>query len=60
MEKINEHVNYINKSVKRETSDNVRTGQEINKLAIQLFKFNTIISKIITLIGKKIKLEDFI
>ena len=39
-EEINEHTNHLNKSIKVETSDNVKTEEEINKLAIQLINFN--------------------
>ena len=45
---INEHVKNIYKSVKVETSDNVKTEQENNKLAMQLVKL--ILTKNIILI----------
>jgi len=39
-EEINEHTNHLTKAIKVETSDNVKTEEEINKLATQLINFN--------------------
>ena len=60
-------MNYINKSVKVETLDNIKKEKEVNKLTIQLINFNINQGseyhvnniKIMTLNQKKNKTEDF-
>ena len=37
---VNEHANHPNKSIAVETTDTIKTKEDINKLAVQLIKFN--------------------
>ena len=39
-EEIKEHENHIIKTIKVESSDNIETEQDINKLAVQLINLN--------------------